>query len=226
MTHWYNMDDGPMPDEYSREAWEEAKTYNEWKAWHRHDEDAPSRAAAYEILSQYLGERKEDWPLDFVEVGFGSAIDFERCFKRWQKDRAINYVGYEITPQFAKFARRRHRGCDFREGGFTDVEAGAYDISYTKHTLQHVSPDVYEACLLGLLRAARGLCLISWRMPPADGHISYSHSPGIWQNTWNRAKTDALIRNEGFDIEVHEFDPAEFGMEYHLGNSLYVLRRR
>jgi hypothetical protein len=226
MNHWYNMDDGPVPDVYSREAWDEPKTYKEWKTWHRHDEDAPSRAAAYEILGGYLGERKADWPLDFVEVGFGSAVDFERCFKAWQKDGAIRYVGYDITPQFAKYARRRHRGCDFREGGFTDLKAGAFDVSYTKHTLQHVSPDVYEDCLRGLLRATKWFCLISWRMPPGGGHIAYSANPGIWQNTWNKAMTDELIREEGFDIQVHEFSVEEFGQEYADGNSLYIMRRR
>lgn len=223
-NHWYNTDDGPAPDIYSREAWEEPKSYNEWKAWHRHDEDAPSRAAAYEILGGYLGERKDDWPLDFVEIGFGSAIDFENCFKAWQKDGAIRYVGYEIMPQFAKYARRRHRKCDFREGGFTDLEAGAFDISYTKHTLQHVSPDVYEDCLRGLLRAARGLCLISWRMPPAEGHLAWSAK--TWQNTWNLELTHRVIEGEGFDIQIHEFDAAIYGEEYFRGNSLYIMRRQ
>ena len=222
--HWYNTGDGPVPDEYSREAWEKLKTYRDWKQFHRHDKDAPSRVAAYEILGGYLGERKDDWPLDFVEVGFGSAVDFEQCFKAWQKDGAIRYVGYEIMPRFAKYARRRHRGCDFREGGFTDLEAGAFDISYTKHTLQHISPDVYEDCLRRLLRAARGLCLISWRMPPADGHIAYDSR--TWQNTWNRDRTMAVIGEEGFEVRIHEFLPEIHGPEYHKGNNLYILRRR
>jgi hypothetical protein len=63
-------------------------------------------------------------------------------------------------------------------------------------------------------------------MPPGDGHIAYSANPGIWQNTWNKARTDELIREEGFGIQVHEFDAAVHGAEYAAGNSLYVMRRR
>lgn len=210
--------------DYSEGLWSEVQTYQQWKQFHRHDESVISRAAAYEILSGYLQGRADDWPLGFVEVGFGSAIDFERCFKQWQKDGAISYVGYEVMPQFVRFARKRHRGCDFREGGFLDLDPLAYDVAYTRHTLQHVNPDLYEPCLRALLGATRGLCVISWRMPPAEGHIASDWRS--WQVTPNRERTDALIREAGFDIEVREFPADVYGQEYAEGNSIYILKRR
>jgi hypothetical protein len=208
-----------MRGNYSEGLWNSIQTYQDWKKFHRHDESIESRSVAYEILSGFLQSHANHWPLDFVEVGFGSAIDFERYFKQWQKDGAINYIGYEVMPQFARFARYRHKGCDFREGGFLDLDLLAYDIAYTRHTLQHIAPDLYEPCLRALLASTRGLCLISWRMPPkGDGCIRCDERS--WQVAPNEQKTLSLIKQAGFGIEIRQFTSGD------TNESIYILRRK
>jgi hypothetical protein len=209
--------------DYSQGLWDEVQTYDQWLHFHRHDESIASRQAVYDVLDAWLEEHKADWPLDLVEVGFGGAIDYELCFRSWRKLGRVRYTGYEIMPQFAKFARRRHRGVDFREGGFLDLEPGGWDASYTRHTLQHVAPELYESCLRALLRAARSLCVVAWRMPPAEGHVACDWRS--WQNTWNLDETRCIVEDEGFGVSVIAFDPARHGEELARAESVWVMRR-
>jgi hypothetical protein len=210
--------------DYSQGLWDEVQTYDQWLRFHRHDETIASRQAVYDVLDAWLAEREADWPLSLVEVGFGGAIDYECCFRGWRKRGRIDYTGYEIMPQFAKWAGRRHRGVDFRQGGFLNLKPGNWDVSYTRHTLQHMAPELQESCLRALLRAARRLCIVAWRMPPGEGHVACDWRS--WQNTWNLGETRRIIEGEGYSVGVVGFDPERHGEELARAESVWVMRRQ
>jgi hypothetical protein len=201
---------------YSEGLWNEHDTKEVWDRFQAHDWDALSRQMACQFIRSYLKRKRKAY--DFAEVGFGGAYDFRVCFKALHDAGKIHYTGWDITPQFVRYASEEYPGYDWRVGGFANLEPGGYDITYTRHTLQHVSPDVYDDCLRALLRATRKLCLIGWRMPPADEeHIASDYRS--WQNTWGRERTHRIIEEEGFSLEIVEFNDPD-------GENIYVLRRR
>ncbi|MHC4745673.1 MAG: class I SAM-dependent methyltransferase [Planctomycetota bacterium] len=133
--------------------WVSPITKDKWRNFLSHDFENASRRNAFEILEKYLENADMVCPLDFVEVGFGQGRDFINFAKRLHDEGKIKYVGYDITQQFVEYARQEFPGYNFHHGGFSDLERDSFDISYTRHTFEHLSPDLYEPCLRSLLDA-------------------------------------------------------------------------
>lgn len=189
-----------------------AKNKYELMMFMMHDHNSPSRGIAYEFIRDLIGER---YGLTFAEVGFGDAEDFRRCFRQLHDEGYIVYSGLDGSDDFVRLVSRDFKSYTFKKGRFEDLPEKAYDITYTRHTLQHQPPDNWKVCLSSLLKAAREACVIGWRFPPAgDGHITFS---GTWQNCYEPAQVDQVIAECGFELT----------REWHAGDdAVWVLTRK
>ncbi|MHC4616154.1 MAG: glycosyltransferase [Planctomycetota bacterium] len=203
--------------------WVSPITRDKWRNFLSHDFENSSRRNAFDILEKYLENPDMVCPLDFVEVGFGQGHDFINFAKRLHDEGKIKYVGYDITEQFVEYARGEFPGYNFHHGGFSDLKRGSFDISYTRHTFEHLSPDLYEPCLRSLLDATRNLCIITWFKPPAHKErFLWSESDGFehkgaYVNAYARNKIFEVIDSAGFDHEICKPDS---------NDEIYILKRR
>jgi len=120
----------------------------------------------------------------------------------------IVYTGYDITEHFVRYARAEYPGYDFRLGGFRDLD-GLYDVSFTRHTLQHLNPALLEPSLRALLRAARALAIITWRTTPGREHLVWKSKSklrpeGGWVNTYDKKAVLGIVQDEGFHCEIRD----------------------
>lgn len=194
-------------------------TLGEWRRYLGHDHANPSRGVMYDILDTYLA--RVGRPQSFVEVGFGSCIDFMDHLRYLHDEGQIVYVGFDITEHFVGYARAEYPGYDFRLGGFRDL-GEVYDISFTRHTLQHLNPGLLESSLRALLRAARALTIITWRMTPGREHIvwkprSKEMPEGNWVNAYDKEAILGIIRDEGFHCKTQSCESRE---------TIYILERK
>ncbi|MHC4572551.1 MAG: glycosyltransferase [Planctomycetota bacterium] len=203
--------------------WARPITKDKWRSFLSHDFTNVSRETISQVLREYLGRTERPFPLDFVEVGFGQCYDFIKFAKRFHDEGKINYVGYDITEQFVKYAREEYPGYSFRHGGFLSLETDSFYISYTRHTFEHLSPDLYEACLRKMLKATRDLCIITWFKPPsAKESFRWSESDGFehtgaYVNTYAKRKILAIAERAGFHVEILEPDS---------NDEIYLLKRK
>ena len=179
-----------------------------------HDIGNPSRYLTYYLVARHVWHK--DRTFSFAEVGFGGAQDFRWAWRQLHDRGMIAYTGYEITADFAEWARDKYPGYDFRAGGFADLEE-EYDITYTRHTLEHAHPHVWQKCLTRLLEATRELCVITWTLPPGDGHALERNWTGqSWQNRYDRGDVLAIVKGAGFEWEMWDVPT----------NEVWALRRR
>jgi hypothetical protein len=171
--------------------------YNSIEAWRNfvvHDFSHPSRPIAYNTIKSCLTDK----PMTFCEIGFGSIYDFKNCFKQLHDDGKIRYTGLDYMEQFAEYARTDFPDYDFRQGEFKTLEPLSFDITYTRHTFQHQSPETYENCLRKMLDATKKYAIIVWHPPLGKEHIHFSE--GGFCNSWDKEIVDAIIRGRGFEI--------------------------
>lgn len=220
--------------DYSQPLWDGVTEKNQWDRWLGHSRKQPSRQAAYRCVWAYLLSRRQQArtvstamktllrfrhriPV-FGEIGFGNAWDFKACFKQLHDTNKIVYTGWEITSQFVEFAKQEYPTYNWQAGGMEDVPPNTCDITYSRHVLQHVSPDVYDDCLRAQLQAARELSIIVWRFPPREREYIHYGDPRSWQNVWSIERTHRIIQEEGFDLKIVEFDDPR-------NENIYVMRR-
>lgn len=192
----------PVSDILSWKA--QGVTLSEWRCYLAHDRPNLSRAVMYRTLDTYLARVEQ--PQSFVEVGFGSCIDFKDHFRRLHDEGQITYTGFDITEHFISHAREEHPSYDFRLGGFRDL-GEIYDVAFTRHTFQHLNPVLFESSLRALLHAARVLAIITWRMTPSQEHIHWNPKAelkpeGNWVNAYDRETVLGIIRDEGFSYDI------------------------
>lgn len=206
-------------DKDFRAPWAKPISYEEWRGFLAHDFHNPSREVAYGIINNFF--RNDFYRRSVCEIGFGQCLDFINLFKP-MCGYGLIYRGYDITPQFVKYAKKEHPGHNFEVGGFDNLPPSQYDITYTRHTLEHQHPHDYKLALYKLLQATRELCIITWFLPPQkQEHIFWSETDGFdntgcWVNTYDQDKIFEIIEQAGFDREIIQSGT----------NQVYVLRRR
>ena len=198
-------------DPYSESFWnEQCPTYEKWAYFMGHSYDDPSRQMAYDIIGKYLGEHRV-----LAEIGFGDCRDFDSYFKQLHDDGRIRYIGYDIIPRFVEFAQQKFPGYTFAEMGFMNLTALSYDITYTRHTLEHIAPTLWGDCLRALLQATRLVAVQTWFLCPSDESIRYD---GAWLNAYEREDVEEIIVQEDFHYRRHEVEDSD--------DCIYVMERR
>jgi len=185
--------------DYSRATWATTDTPKKWDAFMAHDLGNPSRYLAYYLIARHVwGQERTS---SMAEVGFGGAQDFRWAWRQLHDRGLVGYTGYEIMADFVEWAGERYLGYDFRAGGFMDLEE--YDITYTRHTLEHAHPFLWRKCLARLLRATRELCVLTWFMPPGHGNAMARNWTGqSWQNKYDQGKVLKVVKGMGFNVTI------------------------
>lgn len=188
-------------------------TRDSWGKFLVHDFSNPARALGYQIVERAIEQYNAS---TFLEMAFGQCYDYDHCFQQLP----ITYTGYDIVPQFVRFARAKFSNVDFRVGGFTDI-VGAYDISYARHIFEHLDPRLYEMCLRRFLTATKHQAIISWFLRPG-GQACYKRQDTIQFNIHSKLETLDIIEDCGFMCE--EID-ASFGNPTKWQHKIYALRK-
>ena len=186
-------------------------SYESWHNFMQHDFLNPSRQIGYDIVSGLL--TRDDFRYKFAEIGFGGAYDFKTSFKNLHDDKKITYTGFDRTAYFVNYAKTDFPEYDFRVGEFDTLGTLTFDITYTRHTIQHAAPEVYQDWIRWMLGATKQVAIIVWHPPCSQEHFDWKDG---WNNTYDREIVDSIIRGRGFFIEAH---PA--GDE----DEIYLLRR-
>lgn len=173
---------------------------SKWRSAMQHDFNHPSRQIAYNLVRGLFKFRspEDNTTLDFAEIGFGQCYDFKNCFKELHDQKWINYTGFDHTPEFVEYAKADFPESNFRQGDFTDLQPNSFDITYTRHTMQHAAPEVWQNWLRAMLNATRKTAIIVWRFPPLKEHIVWNDG---WNNRWDKDTVAAVIKGRGFTIE-------------------------
>jgi len=192
-----------------KSAWTKPITKDTWFTFSRRICNG-ARDVAFDIIKDYLKKFKQ-LPVQFVEVGFGQTYDFEKFAKELHDCKKIIYTGYDITEQFVNFARSKYPGYTFNIGGFLDLEKNSFDISYTRHVLEHLDPNIYEVCLRSLLNATRKVCIVSWFSEPSEEKFNWEQSCGFggvgaYGNIYSKELTYRVIEESGFVCIVSRAD--------------------
>ncbi len=196
-----------MNERVSEQTWS-GYDYARWKRFIAHDYSNPSRLVAYAAVESCLSDRR----LSFCEIGFGDAQDFRQCFKALHDEGKMAYTGMDFMQQFASYAKTDFPDYNFKQGEFLTLLPMEFDVTYTRHVLQHQAPDSYEECIRKMLGASRRYAIITWHPPLDKEGISFSN--GGWCNCWDKEKVDALIRDCGFEItEIPAGDDVVYKME-------------
>jgi len=209
-----------------RLTWAVPMTRRQWRDYLKHDETSVSRLGVYEILQEHLDMCEPGPPLSFAEVGFGTCYDFAKCFRALHDRGEILYTGYDVTAQFARYARGEYPGYDFRQGDFLDLGERQYGITYTRHTFLHLDPGLWQGRLRALLDATRYLCIVCWRMSPGETESLHWSADtgycGAWTNRYSKHDVARIVEEAGFDCEI-----VEFGQGKNLGvvETVYVMTR-
>ncbi len=179
------------------------RDYEHWCDFMSHDKDNISRQTAFSILDDHLSEHYSGQSPTLVEIGFGSCIDFTQAFKEWHDEGRIIYTGYEITPNFVEWAKRRFPGYDFRLGGFDALAGHSYDITYTRHMFANQAPGLMRPYLHQLLESAVSLCQVGWHVVPHDERDVVRPKPhGAWVNCYNKGDVLAIVEDAGFSCDI------------------------
>jgi len=190
-----------MKDRFSESLWARTDTPSKWHRFMFHDWANPSRYLAFYLVSDHYWKKERKYR--FAEIGFGDAWDFRFGWKQMHDKGYIDYTGYEITANFALYAAVEFPNYNFQQGGFLDLERDAYDITYTRHTFEHIEPMLWRKCLARLLRATKELCIITWYMPPGHGKAMRKNwkdwgDYGSWQNRYHRPDVLKVIDGLGW----------------------------
>lgn len=199
---------------HSEALWKkQCPTYADWSRFMNHGYDDPSRQLAYDMIREYVNGKP---PCSFLEIGFGDCYDFAQCFMHLHDQGRIQYTGYDITAEFVRFAQRSFPGYWFLAAGFAQLHPSSYDIIYTRGTLEHVAPTLWEGYLRAMLRATRKLAMQVWFLPPGRSMSRYDDKNGAWLNCYEREEVEAIIGQEGFDHRRHNAED----------DCIYVMERR
>lgn len=193
-----------IEERVSAPLWQGYDTIEAWRKFVAHDFPHPSRPIAYETVKSCLKRGKR---LSFCEIGFGSVYDFRVCFKKLHDEGMIAYTGVDYMQQFVDYAKIDYPEYTWKQGEFATLEPRSFDILYTRHTVQHQSPDTYEDCIRKFIGAARRYAIIVFHPPLDKEHHHFEY--GGWCNTWDRDKVNTLIIDAGFSIKVIPADEDE-----------------
>ena len=198
--------------------WDVQITKDQWANFLRHDFANGSRQLAFKEID---AERKKiDHVPTVLEIGFGQAFDYAVFFKRLQEAGEIEYTGSDITEQFVQYANETY-GPHFVVGNFQGI-AGQFDITYTRHTFEHQSPEQWQKDLACMLAATTRMAVITWFIPPAkEARYHWAENQwlgqGAWVNQYAEADVMGVIAKAGFwAMSI----PSE------QNNKVYVCRRR
>jgi len=187
--------------EYSQELWAQHDSPLKWERMMHHDWANPSRYLAFYLVADHVWKKERRY--SFAEIGFGDAHDFQWGWRLLHDRKYIDYTGHEIMAHFALYASIKFSEYQFRQGGFMDLAADSYDVTYTRHTLEHSNPKLWKKCLAKLLKAMKELCIITWYMPPWDSQPTRENWTGVsWQNAYCRQDVMKIIDAMGFMCTV------------------------
>lgn len=211
-----------------RAPWVQEMSQEEWQKFLIHNHNDVSRSVAYGIIEKWLAENHSPGEIHvpFAEIGFGQCLDFKRCFWRLHCSGDIRYTGYEITEQFVRMARSQFPGNDFRVGGFHDLPSARYGITYSRHVLEHQSPDDGYRAFSDQLIATFRLAIICWFVPPGEEQFKWCPNDGLggvgaYVNRYSKIRIDEIIKEHGFSSEVLF---TQVGDGPHV-NAIYVMRK-
>lgn len=173
-------------------------TIETWRRFVSHDWDHPSRKSVYHLIPVLLNSLGIPRPT-LAEIGFGGAYDFKQCFKGLHDSGSLRYSGFDATPEFVEYAKTDFPDYTWNLGQFSNLGSEQFDITYTRHTLQHQSPETIEDCIRSMLGPTDHFAVIVWHPPLSNHHVAVDDWGG-YCNTWDKQKIDALIRACGFDI--------------------------
>jgi len=200
---------------YSENLWGSVQTLEEWETWLQHSWNEPSRYTAYRVIRDLV--ERVPAVTTFGEFGFGGAFDFLSCFKELHDTGQIVYTGWDLTEKFVEFAKSAYPSYAWRIGGLLDVAPNRYDVTYSRHILQHVSPNVYEDCLRAQLNATLRFSIIVWRYPPQEPEYIHMGCKNSWQTAWGFDRTHRIIEDSGFKSHIVEVEDSQ--------ENIYTMRR-
>ena len=133
-------------------AWEIRAGTPEWYEMMRGGKEKhPSHDIAEDIIFS-------SFPSSMLDVGVGPGVTYERIRNRLDK---TSYTGLDISPTAITKLKTMYPDVDFRVGSLMEIpiEDKAYDVVYTRHTLEHCP--YYEIPIRELFRVAKKLVVIT-----------------------------------------------------------------
>jgi hypothetical protein len=205
-----------------RAPWQNPITREEWDKFL----STNYRYARNEAYQEIRKEIKKSKNLSFLEIGFGNTYDFDHCFKQLHDSGQIKYTGFEITEQFVNFANEKYNDkYDFRLANFTDIK-DSYDITYTRHVLEHQDPNNAYDYFKTLLQKTKRLCIVTWFATPKQKERlnwcerdGFGHT-GAWVNMYSKPRILNIIAGQKFKLEIIK---VRWRRRY---NELYIMRKK
>ena len=167
-------------------------------AWLACDRSNPARTVAHAAIATTALLRKG--ALTVAEVGPGPGFDIRGIAEPLLQAGVIaSYTAYEGCRGFHDILVERFGsipGVRIVHGGFTDLTA--YDITYTKATLEHQA-DLTP--LRRLLEATRVLSVVSWYLVPSEKEaLHYSKRERMHYNRYSKHSVQKVASKAGFSV--------------------------
>jgi hypothetical protein len=184
--------------------WQPPISKQQWKDFLNFSFADKDRPIIYQIISEYTSNNNKP---TLAEIGFGQCYDFQQCFKQLHDTGELIYSGIDITEQFVNYAKSEYPNHDFKTQNFYSYDQPAFDITYTRGTLEYQAPSKLYESLENLLKRTNNLCIISWFIPPETHSIQWVNdgfnNVGAYVNTYDYKLTKEIIEKHGFQLKIH-----------------------
>ncbi len=208
--------------------WTNPISYEEWGKFLQHNMTY-GRKEAYDVINDCVSDSRRR---SFLEIGFGQCYDFDCCFQRLHNFGNIMYNGWEVTKQFVEYAKRKYpvySNC-FDNLSFDSLQLStnitkyrAFDIIYTRHTLEHQHPNNGYKYFINILKATKELAVVVWFKPPGVEKLTWNSrdgdGKGAYVNTYSRAELTNIINQHSFELKKIKVEFKDFV------NEIWVMRR-
>lgn len=154
-------------------------------AWWANDFNTKSR----KLMRHYVYHHNYSTILD---AGCGVGTDY---FGFLSDKSTITYQGLEITPKFVEFGLNHGVPVCQASIEYIPFENSSFDITYTRHILEHLS--YYHKALNELIRVAQREVLIVFFISPGNKpdalYLLHARGIPIYNNYYNKKKIELFI---------------------------------
>lgn len=203
-------------------AWKNKISKLEWNKFLSDTFDEPNRHYFYNWLKDFI--KTTQTQISLAEIGFGQCVDFKRCFKELHDQNLIAYNGYDVSEQFAEYARITYQHYNFEAKDFFHSDVPCFDIIYSRHVLEHQAPSQCYIAFETLLQKTKMACFIAWFRAPAEEFFSWVPTDGFGQsgayvNVYDINKLNEIIKKHNFTLQIVEVaEPKSYC-------TVYILKR-
>lgn len=191
--------------------WLNEISYEEWCKFLNHNKNY-GREEAYKIIKDFVAPLPKQ---TLLEIGFGQCYDWQKCFQLMCAFEQIKYTGWEITNQFIFYAKKKYPNYEFcfKTGSFRDLnpitsrhQQKKFDITYTRHTLEHQHPDNCYKYFENILQSTKKLSIIIWFKIPNIEKFTWNdrdgRGQGAYVNTYSKEKLLNIIYKNNFKLNI------------------------